>query len=183
MLQKVPGHVAAARQLFGGHGASRRRLQTEAPATGQSKGDPNLSFITLLSMVVRTAVPSLAEQRKQNPHNNIIIIIMIRIKSQHTPGAQARCPPADLSRYAILKKCDLSPTSSPLCHVLAKSAIQKSSTCYFCRIKQKRLCAPYYQKRGLRRVTTCNNSWMCPPGSAWSPWNRLCPSRCLPPRG
>lgn len=51
----------------------------------KAQGNPNLSLIILLSIVVRTALLSLAQQLKQNNNNNIIIIIiiMIRIKTKH----------------------------------------------------------------------------------------------------
>lgn len=52
----------------------------------KAQGNPNLSLIILLSIVVRTALLSLAQQLKQNNNNNniiTIIIIMIRIKTKH----------------------------------------------------------------------------------------------------
>lgn len=74
----------------------------------RAQGNPNLSFIILLSIGVRTALLSLA-QLKQNNNNNIIVIIiifviMIRIKTKHKLEARRRCQPCQTLAIRYTKK-------------------------------------------------------------------------------
>lgn len=149
----------------------------------KAQANPDLS-IAVLSSVVRIALLSLAQQLKQNNRHNIIIIIITRgIKTRHRPEAQRRCQPRHTLRYAILKKVG---NAHPVLSTLPRTSKVKNTKVFdasLCRIKQERLCAPSSQKRGARRVTTGSSFWTCPPGRAWRPWGRLCPSRRRPPRG
>lgn len=62
----------------------------------KAQGNPNLSFIILLSIGVRTALLSLAQLKQNNNNNNriiIIIIIIMIIKTEHKLEARRRCQP------------------------------------------------------------------------------------------
>lgn len=75
----------------------------------KAQGNPNLSFIILLSIGVRTALLSLAQLKQNNNNNNIIIIIiiiiiMIRIKTKHKLEAPRRCQPCQTLAIRYTKK-------------------------------------------------------------------------------
>lgn len=72
---------------------------------------------------------------------------MIRIKTKHKLEAESHCQLCQTLAIRYTKKTLKYPSILSTLPQLAKSKVQKSSPCYFCRIKQKCLCAPYYQKQ------------------------------------